>query len=272
MKKKFYDVENKNRQIEHLEYTQMIENSQTVVMFIHGILGTPNHFRDYLPLVPKEWSIVNILLTGHGGTVDEFSVSSFVKWKNQVRIEFEILSTKYNNIVIVAHSMGALFAIDLAIENPKKVTALFLLATPLKPILNPSIIFIAYKLLFCNISENDNIALATKYAYSIAIDRRLWKYIKWSPHYVKLYKEIKMIRKKIHLLTTPCHSFLSSKDELVSITTETHFKTIPNVSNFFLPNSRHFYYHKDDYTFLLNQFEQFCQNIANTNEKSKVMC
>jgi len=53
-----------------------------------------------------------------------------IEWKQQVKNALEELSETNNKIIIVAHSMGTLFAIQEAIEKP--VEELFLLNVPLK--------------------------------------------------------------------------------------------------------------------------------------------
>ena len=53
-----------------------------------------------------------------------------IEWKQQVKNALEELSETNNKIIIVAHSMGTLFAIQEAIEKP--VDELFLLNVPLK--------------------------------------------------------------------------------------------------------------------------------------------
>ena len=57
----------------HKEYKRIVNGADSAVLFIHGILGTPNHFKEFIPLVPKEYSVHNLLLDGHGKGVKEFS-------------------------------------------------------------------------------------------------------------------------------------------------------------------------------------------------------
>ncbi len=68
----------------HKEYRNIIPNSKTSILFIHGILGTPDHFSDFIKEVPPNWSIYNILLIGHGKTVNDFSNAIMDDWKNQI--------------------------------------------------------------------------------------------------------------------------------------------------------------------------------------------
>lgn len=106
------------------------DQERIAILFIHGILGTTSHFEPFLSLVPPNWSICNLSLKGHGGSVKDFSQASMIEWKQQVKNALEELSETNNKIIIVAHSMGTLFAIQEAIEKP--VEELFLLNVPLK--------------------------------------------------------------------------------------------------------------------------------------------
>lgn len=108
----------------HTEYIREAPDSKTAVLFIHGILGTPHHFHRLVEVVPEEWSVYNILLEGHGKTVDDFAGATMEQWKRQVHRLIIRLNRKYDNIIITAHSMGTLFAVEEAVKNPK-VKSLF---------------------------------------------------------------------------------------------------------------------------------------------------
>ena len=51
----------------HKEFVSFKPDIKKAVLFIHGILGTPRHFDDFIPLVPAGYNIFNVLLDGHGG-------------------------------------------------------------------------------------------------------------------------------------------------------------------------------------------------------------
>ena len=61
--------------IDHSPYTH-IGTGPNAVLMIHGIAGSPGHFRDFVPVIPPEFSVYNILLDGHSGKVENFSRSS----------------------------------------------------------------------------------------------------------------------------------------------------------------------------------------------------
>ena len=73
----------------HTEYIREVPDSHTAILFLHGIIGSPDHFGFLLPRIPKSWSVYNLLLHGHGGSVRDFSRSSMAKWETQVN---EVLS------------------------------------------------------------------------------------------------------------------------------------------------------------------------------------
>ena len=49
---------------------RIVPQSDTAVLFIHGIIGTPNYFNRFIPLIPEDWTVCNLLLDGHGKGID----------------------------------------------------------------------------------------------------------------------------------------------------------------------------------------------------------
>lgn len=43
----------------HQEYRRILPGSNMAVLMLHGIVGTPHHFDDLIPLIPEDWSVVN---------------------------------------------------------------------------------------------------------------------------------------------------------------------------------------------------------------------
>lgn len=240
----------------HLEYVREVPGSKTVMLFVHGILGTPNHFIGMVEMVPKEWSVYNVLLDGHGKTVDDFAASSMEKWKAQIHSLVVNLSERYDNIFITAHSMGTLFAIHEAIKNPK-IKKLFLLNVPLRVTLKPRIIISSLKIIFDKIEPDDSVAAAIQKAYSIEPDKRLWKYLNWIPNYIALFAEIRNTRKMIEKINVPCFVFQSKEDELVAISSVKYLKVNSKIRCGLLLHSGHFYYETSDFVYMLRAFKKF---------------
>lgn len=78
--------------MEHTEIRRCVAGAENAVLFIHGIVGTPQHFAPLIPLVPEGWSLYNLLLDGHGGSVEAFSHTSMKKWRAQVSAAVEELA------------------------------------------------------------------------------------------------------------------------------------------------------------------------------------
>lgn len=242
----------------HTEFIHRVPHSKSVIVFIHGILGTPNHFNMFLEKVPDDWSVYNILLEGHGGSVDDFAAAGMDKWKNQVHSLIADLSEQYENIYITAHSMGTLFAIDEAIGNPK-IRKLFLLNSPLKVGVKFRAVTNSLKLIFDKIKDDDEDALGMAGACSIAVTRPLWKYIKWAPNYLALLSEIVKTRRKVVKIDVPCVVFQSGKDELVALGASKYFAENPLISCEILEDSGHFYYRNSDTKRIAKAFDVFCR-------------
>lgn len=244
----------------HKEYKRIIDGADTAVLFIHGILGTPNHFKDFVSLVPQEYSIYNLLLDGHGKGVVEFSHTSMKVWKNQVENAINELLETHRQIIIVAHSMGTLFALQQSYERSREVNGLFLLATPLKINIKLKMFLNSTKLYFNKIKPDDIEALAYKAACGIKQDKKFWLYLGWIPRFLELFKEIKHTRTLIKDILVPCCVFQSKNDEMVSL------KSIDLLNNNIfiecnvLQNSSHHYYFENDYKNVLEKYKKFLNN------------
>lgn len=254
---------NQEVKILHKEYIRSVEGSDTVVLFIHGILGSPDMFNKYIEQMPKEWSVYNMLLDGHGKTVADFAHTSMKKWKNQVNHTVYELSEKYEKIIIVGHSMGTLLAINATEKYPSKIKQLFLLAVPLKIFLRPIAPLTALKVVFEEVSDNDPIAVAMRDGYSVQPDKNLLGYLRWLPRYIELFKESRTTRTKAKLINVPCNVYLSKKDDMVSVHSEKYFTDNKNVKVSILENSLHLYFEEPEMEFLLKEFNDVCNSVMN---------
>ena len=243
----------------HQEYVRIVPEANTAILFIHGIVGTPDHFRKFIPLIPENYSIINLLLDGPGKTTDDFAKTSMKRWKSQVNGALTTLRQQHREIIIVAHSMGTLFAINAAIENPSDISQLFLMASPLRVHPKPSALTTSLKVLFQRVSPMDLRTLGATLAYGIKPDPRLWKYLPWIPRYVELLKEIYHTRGVIQKLSTPCTVYQSKKDELVAYSSVEILKKNPKIRIHTLPQSSHFYLTQEEEALVLNDFLSLCK-------------
>ncbi len=224
-----------------------VEGSKTAFIFVHGILSSPRYFQRFLPMVPENCSVYNILLSGHGGSVQGFSQASMIAWQKQVNEIFARAAAKHEKLFVVAHSMGTLLSYQAAKRYPQKIAQLFYMAVPLVPRVGKRSLDASYKIVTKRVSNQDVWAVAARDAYSIDIDRRLWLYLGWLPRFLELFKKM---GKTNHIMANnrlPVIAFQSRLDELVSGLAVEMLKKKPNVTCYLLPNSGHQYYPQKDW-------------------------
>lgn len=244
----------------HEEYIRVAPGSSKAVLLIHGICGTPAHFGPLLPLIPEDWSVYNLLLPGHGGGVRDFSQSSMAQWRGKVeRTMAEILKTN-DSILIVAHSMGTLFALAQAVAHPEQVRGLLFLGCPLRVKYPPSTIALTLRTALG--IGHDPAVEAMRRSCGIRLSPWLWQYIGWAPRFLELLREVAAARKLLPRLTTPCKCFQSQGDELVSLRAIAELQKNPCIHLTLLPDSTHFYYAPQDMAQVQTALQHLLQPAA----------
>jgi esterase/lipase len=223
----------------HEEYIREIPGSTQAVLLIHGILGTPEHFRDLLPHIPENWSVYNIRLEGHGGPAADFSHTSMARWKTQVHSRLLQMKARYQKIILVAHSMGTLFCIQEAVADPSHIQALFLLQVPLYPCLRLGTAVKAPLLAFGIVPKSAQLMYQD---CGVILTRRLWQYLGWIPRFLELLVLCKQSRKRFETLSRPSFAFQSYKDELVRRSSSRHLLKNPRIQHVMLQGCGHLAY------------------------------
>lgn len=246
--------------MDHNPYIRDIPGSPVAVLMIHGIAGTPAHFRDLLPLIPENWTVHNIVLDGHRGSVSDFAANSMDAWRSQAVREVERLLYRHEKLILIAHSMGTLFSIQAAIRHPERIPFLFLLNVPTRPWVRFSTMLTSLRVSGGNLRENDTAGWAMKNATCIRLERGIWKYAGWIPRLVELLGEIHRTRKLLPQLSVPTLAFQSRVDELVSFDSCRDLANHPHITLTVLECSGHFQYGPEDtkrlQTALLRQIER----------------
>ncbi len=246
----------------HQTSKRIVPGAETAVLFIHGICGSPEHFRRLLPLeqaVPKNWSVYNIVLDGHCKEVSDFGRSSMEKWKSQVEQAFDALADTNSKVILVGHSMGTLLSIHLALRNPRKIRKLFLLAVPVRVFVQPRAIPYLLRIAFDRIDPTDAVQVAMRDACGIHQTKKVWKYIPWIARMVELLRLCAQTAKRVGQLQVPCVAIQSIKDEMVSQKASLLLHNSGRVEVINLPNSTHFYYAPQDRQRILSEFEKLLQ-------------
>lgn len=239
----------------HETYTRLIPDADAAVLFIHGILGTPNHFADFLPLIPVNMSVVNLLLDGHGKGVREFSRTSMEKWETQVESNVDALLSTHKRLYIAAHSLGTLLAIGVAVKKP--VTGLFLLAVPIRLGLKPRVFATCWKVWRGRVRDTDVHTVAAQNCCSIQQHKNLLLYLGWIPRFWELLVKIRKTQKLLPGLTSQGVAYQSAKDELVSTASIPYLTSNSTLQVTCLENSTHYYYEPGDLARLQQDFSRF---------------
>lgn len=240
----------------HVEYKRIVNGAKVAVLCIHGILGTPNHFRDLIPLIPEDYSVYAMVTAGHCSEVRDFSKSSLKMWEESVQKAIDELLLTHEEVYIVGHSMGTLFAIDQALKEPR-VKRLFCISIPIKVGFKLRMIPMALKIYTKRIKENDIITLTVRECYGCTDSRNIFLYLGWIPRFLDLFKKIRDIRGKLSKLQTPCTAYQSVLDELVSPKSIQMLKNESGIRVVALEKSTHFYYEDGELEFLKREFIKF---------------
>ena len=242
--------------MKHCEYKRTVEGSKRAFLFVHGIVGTPDHFQNIIDMIPEDVTLWNILLDGHGKKVSDFSRSSMKKWEANVAAVVEELSLTHEEIYVVAHSMGALITIQEALTNPK-IVKMFFVQPAMAPCLKSGIVICAFKMLFNKISPDDVVTLAATRCLGIELSKNLFKYIGWIPRFLELFAKMRKAVRQLNDLNTPCVAFVSKKDEVVAQVSGKILRRHSNITVFDMPKSGHFYYDPEDLALLRGEFSKF---------------
>ena len=229
------------------------------VLLLHGIAGSPAHFRDLIPVIPEGFSVYAILLDGHGGQVTDFSRSSMKKWKAQVNETLGTLYNRYEHVVIVAHSMGTLFAIQAALNRPDKIPRLFLLNVPTRPWVQLSTWYTSLRVALGKLDRPADRAMYGETAMELT--PKLWKYVGWAPRMLELLRECSRVRKLLPQLSVKTLCFQSRKDELVSIRSCQDLAHQPHITTVVLETSGHFVYSREDTAYLQKKLQELLREI-----------
>lgn len=247
----------------HEPYIRLVPGARYAVLMVHGILGSPEHFRDLLPLVPKTWSVMNILLEGHGAGPKDFANASMDRWRAQTFSCVESLLETHEKIIIAAHSMGTLFSLQAALRWPDRIAGLFLLGSPTRVFVQPATALNSVLMVFGYVNRSSRSFADMEREVSVRTTLWLPTYLTWIPRFLELFREIRNTRKLIPHITVPTQVFQSKNDELVSFSSRHDFESHPVIRCTCLceAHSGHFGYGDGDLALLQQRFTSMIHSI-----------
>ena len=211
----------------HSTIEKIQENSDKVVIFIHGLMGSPTQFNDLIELAyGKGYSVISLLLPGHGKSGFSFAMSTLKCWEEYLENQLNRLS-KYKEKYIIGHSIGGLLGLNATIKF--KIAGIVLISTPLKiNLFNPVSQLKRLKLLFNRVDEE--IYKSYKESNSIGkpyyITMPLWFRVLLQP-----YKLMKKTKKNLSKVLVPVIVINSASDETTSLKSSALFDKLLVNSN-----------------------------------------
>lgn len=246
--------------MDYSEYIREVPGANTAVLMIHGIVSSPRCMDWLLPTIPADCSVYNILLPGHGGTVQDFSHTSMAQWKACAARWMDDICARYEKVVIMGHSLGTLLSISEAPKHPQ-VKAMLLVEVPLKVWVHPRMMYLSLKAVFTGLNTENFEENGLHTCLGVHLSKKLWLYLGWIPRFLELLQLCRQTRAIISELSIPCHVFHGHRDELVRLSSAAYFQNLPSIRHEILETAGHFYYYPDDVRKVHSAAAEIFQNL-----------
>lgn len=246
----------------HQAYKRIVPDAKVAVLMIHGICGTPNHFRSLIPLqdlVPEEWSLYNMVLDGHCKSVKDFGKSSMKKWQVQVLETYEALSRTHEKVILVGHSMGTLLSAQTSLLMPDKIAFLFLIAVPLRVGIKGFGARNIIRHTRGKLDMSDPLQAVLPQVCGVTMTKKWWKYGCWIPRFLELIHQMRRTGRLAKQITVPAIAYQSKVDELVSRRSKKILENAGTVQVHELQRSTHFYYDPEEILQVQQAFRDACE-------------
>ncbi len=255
--------------MKHEPFAIEVPDARVCVLMVHGILGSPHHFDMLLPYIPADWSVCSILLDGHGGTARDFARSSRQKWEKQVCDEVARICAGYDQVVIVAHSMGCMLSANAVVEQglEHKIATMLFLGAAMYPKCDPPIVATSFAMVFGNPTHDSARTAAARVRCGTVLHKRLWEYFAWVPRFFDLFAISRYTRKRIPGYDLPMIVLQSYKDEVVGRRSIRPLLKNPHVKGEFLMHSSHFYYPHEDEKHICKVFSGIVADVSKKVQK-----
>ena len=223
----------------HHSYARF-SNSDTIVVFVHGIQGSPRQFRNITSTIPKSIDYMCVLLPGHGCSLKSFRRNGRREWASYFSTLTIDLRKRYSRIYFVGHSMGCLIGIDAAVRGEIVFDGMLLVACPLRIRFN--LRYLAMGLKAIKHQKPSNVYIrAMQDANSIDIHNPLGLLTCIKPYAGLIALMIRANRHVLNLNTSVC-MIQSDADEIVSARSAKVAAKNKRIKTIVVSESSHFYY------------------------------
>ncbi len=216
------------------------------VIFLHGILGSPAQFRALgAVLHAAGWDCEAALLPGHGGSPDHFAATRSAQWQAEAMRLLAEAADAYELVVVFAHSMGCLLALQAAVSGAR-VAGLVLLCPALLPKLSPRQARYALRTLFAPPRQDDATDAAYRAFFSVERGAVLG-YARWALPLLSLTRLSRATRRIVGSVRCPVLVLQPTRDESVRRASARFLQQkIRGARVVWLPRSGHMYFAPED--------------------------
>ena len=228
----------------HEAFEKQHAEADTIVVFSHGFIGSPKQFEDLTAFAYQHnCAVLSPLLPGHGGSAAEFSKFGLEDWENHLEAEIRRVSSAYQNLILVGHSIGGLLALNASLNKELDIKAVLLLSSPLKLKYSLDQLLVGMQLaLFPKRSD----ALLTAYRnFNSIAGTSLFRYLSWRRQALDVYRLMAKTKSNLPAVAVPTVMIHSKKDETVSLKSADIFQRgLANTErkSVILEESRHAFY------------------------------
>lgn len=214
-----------------------------LVLFLHGYLGSPKQFSFLLPVAKQSgWAAKAVCLPGHQAPLAQFCRQRYADWQAAVDQQLLQCSEKYQQIVVVGHSMGGLLGIDFAQRHPDKIAHILAIALPLYMRVTAAGLRTQLQVLRPVKAEEDWRVTAARNICEVS-GLSLPGAIGLLPSMLSLTRAARRARANLAALSVPLQLISSSADETVSLRTADFVAAaLPGAEQMVLNESGHFWF------------------------------
>ena len=191
-----------------------ITESKRVVLFLHGIQGSPSQFDWLMEALSDDTDYINVLLPGHGDTLAMFRRHGRHDWEENIQALLDHILPVYEQINLVGHSMGCLLWLSAYRQHPERFHSFLALSCPFA--LRPTLRYLRNNLLaLYDLPMNNVYIQAARKANSLS-SRNPFAYLFCLKPYSSLLSMIRSARKMDLQHVMNGFAYLGEKDEIVS--------------------------------------------------------
>lgn len=217
-----------------------MNESNTAVLFVHGIQGQPKQFFSLIGELPEGVELRAPLLPGHGKTAREFHASGRADWLAAVRAETEALLAAGKRVVYVGHSMGCLLGLLVSRELGAPYAGMLLLCCPFRSRIAGRFVDFFRSIGKEGTGEDPRTAAALA-GNSVPTEGFRDSLLLIKP-YRDLFRLMASARRMRPRTPDKVRFFFSAKDEVVSARSVKHARRWPKAEVVILPGCGHCYF------------------------------